>query len=138
MADIFSQLFNKPKSVQRAVRDPGDVPVRGRFFNDTGDIADLEAYSSENGMDYDPHIQLPAVTPYSVREDVQIASTPRYVTVAIAHNGAPIGPFTSGPAAADIDTFTCWLRMNPNGGLIVELVLLDINGDSVGPQIYGA
>ncbi len=121
-----------------AVPDPGTVAIRFRFFNDSGDITDAEAFSSENDVVYAPVANLPGVEPYTVREappgQFPPADNPRHFSVLIRRNGMPVGTVHVGPSVADLEEAEATFHVDPaTQDVFVHLWARDINGNVILP-----
>lgn len=95
-------MLEKPTSFRRRVHatagggNPTDVDLRYRFFNDSNDMADAEAYGSQDGVTYHPVALQPGVVPHSARETYRQfdpVPDPKHVMVILHRNAEPMGPF---------------------------------------------
>ena len=107
-----------------------------RLFNDTGGVVEFAARGSARGVAYRRLARLMCVQPDTVRSTRSGVMRTRHVLCALTYNGHAMGPFHIGPAARRIERIDCTVRTNAHNALQVELLLVDANGDVIGPRIY--
>ena len=140
-------MLEIPRSFMSRVRprsgggNPTEIHTKFRFFNESNDTADAEAYGSQMGMGYEPVGVIPSSPPQSAMMTYQQfppINDPRHFMVILHRNAEPLGPFYFAFPTDNVTVLEVALYVDPATQFAtVEIGGKDGGGAPIPPIVFG-